>query len=96
MEFKSTLEKKSKEFKDNAKRMKDAGMTVPPLIPRVNEMIKDSPKFSFTLDTAIDNAATIQPSIGEEDLRIAVCLQLTLCSQLVYNLIEANLIKIVE
>lgn len=96
MEFKSSLEKKSKEFKSDAKRLKDAGITAPPLIPKVNEMIRKSPKFLFTLDTAIDNAKTIQPSIGEEDLRIAVCLQLTLSSQLVYNLIEADLIKMVE
>ena len=96
MEFKSTLERTSERMKAEVKRLHNAGIEVPPLVLAVNKLIENSPKFQFTFDCAIKNARTIQPSMSEEDCRIAVCLQLTLASQLVYNLIDANILKIVK
>lgn len=96
MEFKSTLKKKEEEFKGNAKRLRDAGIPIPSSVITINEIVRKSPKFLYTLNYAIDNAKTIQPSIEQEDLRIAVVLQLALCSQLIHHLIEDNILKIVE
>ena len=96
MVFKSTLERESEKLRGSAQHMRDTGIEVPKLVLEVNKMVSKSAKFSYTLDEAVDVAKTIQPSITEEDCRIAVCLQLTLCSQLIYNLIEEGKIKIAE
>jgi hypothetical protein len=96
MEFRSTLEREKERLTTDAKRMEDIDIEVSPLVLTVNKLIRNSPKFSFTFNQAINTVKTIQPSITEEDCRIAVCLELTLCSELIINLIEDGLLEIKE
>lgn len=96
MEFKSTLEREREEMAARHKQAIDSGMKIPPMVLDVNNLIKNSPHFQYTFNEAIKTVKTIQPSITEEDCRIAVCLELTLCSTLIYNLIEDGLLIIKE
>jgi hypothetical protein len=96
MEFKSTLERESDRLVFISRKMRDSNIGVTPLVITVQKLIKESPQFSYTFKQAVDTVKTIQPSITEEDCRIAVCLELTLCSTLIYNLIEDGILVIKE
>jgi hypothetical protein len=96
MEFKSTLERECDKLVAIGKEMRDNNVEVTPLVLAVHKLIEESPQFLYTFKQAIDTVKTIQPSITEEDCRIAVCLELTLCSTLIYNLIEDRILEIKE
>ena len=94
MEFESTLKREVKQIDNRMKDAKAKGYKEPPEIKEVFDLVKDSMAFLIARVKTIEVARCIQPSITNEDLKIASDIQLATASQLMLNLIKEGLISI--
>lgn len=96
MEIKSTLQRRNKEMD---KECELQGITEAPTEGRSFEIctaMRDAESFNIMLQEIISTVKAIQPSIGNDDLSIAVRLILTLCSSWIEILIDENKLKLVK
>lgn len=96
MEIKSTLEKTKEEWLNRRKEVEEATKDRQPELTNIFNLVERSESAKWLVRSAVTVASTIQPSIMEEDLRIAVVMQCAQATQLVYNLVEEGLITIVK
>ena len=98
MEVRSTLEREKERMLNNVKERRAAGLNEADdaRAALVGNLIRKIPTFEQSFQRVIKTVRVIQPSIGEEDCRIATCMILTHCSDIVDKLLKSNLIKIVK
>ena len=96
MEFKSTLERAKERYNLRIDQAIAKGYKEPPEIEEIFNLIKDSKSLLKTRTKTIEIARNMQPSITDEDLKIASDMQLACASFMLLSLIKEGLITIKE
>jgi len=98
VEFKSTLEKTREEMLTRT-AVRDAtglGKDDRAHAREINDLVRSIPKFEGILRNIVETVHVIQPSIDSEDCRIATCLILSSCSEVLDELIKEGMVKVTK
>lgn len=96
MESESTLERKDRMHAEHLKKAIENGYNTEAVDKIFNLTLKSKVAVDCLRSRAKDIAKTIQPSILDKDLRLAVNMMSAMATQLVLNLLNDDLIKINE
>jgi len=94
LEIESTLERTRKRLLATIDMTEALGMKEPEDVTRILKLSKDSEAGHMTHRRTIEVAKIIQPSITEEDLRIASSLQMAVACDFLHHLVQEGLVTI--
>lgn len=90
--FESTLQKERNKILERAQEHVNTAQHLE--YAKETEVIINTPAFFHTCGRAKHIAEVIQPSIMEDDLKVAVTLQLAMACELVHNLIKDGVLAL--
>jgi len=98
MKFKSTLEDRRDKIRDRVALLKAVGMNEndEAHAEKINSLIRSIPRFNGIVGHINETVHTIQPSINDEDCKIAVAFILSSCSEVVSELIKEGMVEVVK
>lgn len=95
MEIKSTLQVGKEKIIARCEMLRALGLNKEnkARAKEINDLIRKISNFDEIKQHIVETVFKIQPSIGDEDCRIATCFILTNCSDVVRSLLDEGLVK---